>query len=303
MRRSPLVRLIAWRQGLPLEDPETANRLYLERLKKELSASRRVGRAVLLAMDGVYDGSGRLDEARTDFLISNDAVLAAAQEDSRLLAGVSINPARRDALDEVERCAERGAVLVKVLPNAQVFDPAEPRHRSFYRALARRGLALLSHVGFEFSLIGQDQSLGDPKRLRPALEEGVTVIAAHGCSNGLFLFEPHLETMLALARGFGNFYVDTSALTLPNRVGALLRLRGLAEVHDRLVFGTDYPLACFSYPALLAAAPGAFLRAAAASSRFDRHAAVLEGAGLPLGRDLLDILGRPVSGRFRPGNP
>lgn len=276
MRRSLLARLVAWQQGLPLDDAETANRLYLERLQAELSRSRRVRGAVLLGMDGVYGADGRLDEVKTDFLISNDAVLAACRGRS-LLPGVSINPMRRDALEEVERCADLGAALVKVLPNAQAFDPSQARHRAFYKALARRRLPLLSHVGYEFSLIGQDQSVGDPDRLLTALEEGVTVIAAHGCSNGLFFLESHLAALDALAGRWPNFYTDLSALTLPNRFGALLRLRRRPRLFERMVFGTDYPLPVFGWGL------------ASADNRFDKQAAVLEALGVRPGKDLGEL--------------
>ena len=93
--------------------------------------------------------------------------------------------------------ADAGAVLVKVLPNAQQFNPADPRYKPFYRALAERNLPFLSHVGYEFSLIGKDQSLGDPDRLRLALDEGATVIAAHACSYGLIFYEKFLPTIHA----------------------------------------------------------------------------------------------------------
>lgn len=283
MLKSPLLRAVAWLQGLPLDDPETANRRYVELLDAELSKSKTVKKAVLLGMDGAYDASGRLDEARTDFMIANDRVLEAAKGHPRFLAGVSINPARRDAVAEAERCADAGAVLVKVLPNAQCFDPAEPRFRPFYRTLARRGLALLSHVGYEFSLVGQDQSVGDPMRLAPVLEEGVTVVAAHGCSTGLFLYEKYLDAMLALLRRFPRFYVDTSALTLPNRWGAVRRLARMPELGGRLVFGTDYPLPVFSW---------GNLRAWRADNRFDKQAAVLAAAGLPPHADFSALIAR-----------
>jgi uncharacterized protein len=295
--RSPLSKFLAWRQGLPLDDPATANRRYVSNLERELSASTMVGQAVLLGMDGVYDSAGVLDEARTDFLIANDYVFEVTRGSSRLLPGVSINPARRDAVDEVERCAEKGAVLVKVLPNVQAFDPADARFRPFYSALVRLRLPLLSHVGYEFSLIGQDQSVGDPGRLTSALEQGVTVIAAHGCSSGLFLREPHFATMLDLARRHPNFYVDTSALTIPNRVGALLRLRRHPEIWGRLVFGTDYPLPCFAYPCLMTLDVGGFGRAWAAKNRFDRHARVLEGLGLPTRTDLPGLVSAAARAR------
>jgi hypothetical protein len=108
--KGSLARFIAWRLGLPLDRPEECNRLYLERLVSELGRSKRVSRAVALALDGVYDASGRLDEARTDFLISNDAVFSACTaHPDRLLPGASINPRRRDALDELARCKALGA--------------------------------------------------------------------------------------------------------------------------------------------------------------------------------------------------
>lgn len=290
MLRSPLSKFLAWRQGLPLDDAPTANRRYVANLERELGASTRVGQAVLLGMDGVYDSAGNLDEAHTDFLIANDSVFEVTRASARLLPGVSVNPSRRDALDELERCAAKGAVLVKVLPNTQAFDPADRRFRPFYAALARLRLPLLSHVGYEFSLIGRDQSVGDPGRLRAALDEGVTVIAAHGCSSGLFFRERHFPTMLDLVRRYPAFYVDTSALTIPNRVGALLRLRRHPEVFDRLVFGTDYPLPVLAYPCLGMLDVRGYAQARQAMNRFDRQAVVLERLGIPCAAKLPGLL-------------
>lgn len=290
MRDGMVARVVARSQGLPLDDAETANRIYRERLSAALAESRSVARAVILAMDGVYGADGRLDEGHTDFLISNDYVLGLAKENPRFLPGVSVNPNRRDALDELRRCAAAGAALVKLLPNAQVFDPADPRHRPFWREVARLKLPLLSHIGFEFSLIGQDQSVGNPERLVPALEEGVTVIAAHGCSRGLVLGEPHFQTMLDMVRRFPRFFVDSSALTLPNRFGMLLKLRGAAELRPRVLFGTDYPLPVWAFPAL-AAGPAAYLRARAAKNPFDRQFEVQAALGLVPETDFMTVSG------------
>lgn len=284
MLSGPLVRLTARLEGYPLDQPERTNALYLERLLSRLAASRRVSRAVLLALDGAYDASGRLDEARTSMLMSNDAVFAAcASSGGRLLPGASVNPARRDALDELERCAALGAVLVKVLPNAQGFDPGEARYDAFYRALARLGLPLLSHIGAEFSVSSEDghQHLGEPGRLERALDAGATVIAAHGCSSGRLLGqlfgEPHLETALRLAERHPRFFMDASALTLPNRAGMALRLSRQPRLQERLLFGTDYPLVvCW---------PG--------GNYFDRQAAALDALGLRCGADPASVL-RPA---------
>lgn len=290
MRDSPLARLVSWTQDLPMDDAEAANARYLTRLVKTLADSALVARAVALAMDGAYGADGLLDEARTDFLVSNDFVLDAAARHPELLPGASINPMRRDALDELERCAERGAVLVKLLPNAQVFDPSDAKHKKFWRRLGELGLPLLSHIGFEFSLFGRDQSVGDPGRLETALDEGATVIAAHGCSRGLVLGEPHWDVMLGLAEKYPRFFVDTSALTLPNRFGMLLKLRGAHQLAGRMLFGTDYPLPVFAFPALFAAEPGTYSRVQSAANPFDRQVLAQEALGLAPVKDFLDVL-------------
>ncbi len=266
-----------WKQGVDLSRPAAANATYLERLLAELKRSEKVGQVVLLGLDGVYDEQGRLDQAQTDFLISNRYVFRISnQYPDYFLPGVSINPQRSDALDELARCAEEGAVLVKILPNSQRFDPADKRYVPFYRALAEHKMPLLSHVGYEFSLIGQDQRAGDPKRLRVPLEEGVWVIAAHACSYGLMFPEPYFKVFRELAREYPHFYADTSALTLPNRVRTLFLLRRHPELHKRLIFGTDYPLPVFSYP-VLGRVQGKTLKSA---SSFDRQALVLQSLGI-----------------------
>lgn len=277
MLKSLLSRFFTWRQGLDLSRPAMANSTYLERLREELDRSEKVKLVVLLGIDGVYNERGDLDLARTDFLISNRCVLdVAKRHPDYFLSGVSINPQRRDALAELERCLEEGAVLVKILPNAQCFDPSDRRYIHFYRALAKYGMPLLSHVGYEFSLIGQDQTAGDPARLRVALEEGVCVIAAHACSYGLIFPEPYFKVFRELARDYPHFYADTSALTLPNRVRTLFLLRRHPELQDRLIFGTDYPLPVFSYPSL----GRSYRKVSKTKSSFDRHALVLECLGI-----------------------
>jgi hypothetical protein len=276
MLRRSVARFIAWKFGMDLGKPAEANAFYIDRLLRELRGSQQIKKAVVLGMDGIYGGNGMLDRARTDFLISNRYVLEVAKRHPDFfLAGVSINPQRRDALDEIERCAGEGAALVKFLPNAQCFDPADKHYMPFYRALARLKMPLLSHVGYEFSLMGRDQSAGDPERLRAALEEGVSVIAAHGCSHGLFVPEPHLKTALEFARRYARFYLDASALTLPSRVRMLFLLRRHLELQDRLLFGTDYPLPVFAYPSL-----GRGYFRAATANYFDRQTIVLESLGI-----------------------
>ncbi len=272
MLKSPLFRFLLWKHAISRDSPRLGNQKYIDDLLTELRASRFVKQAVLLGMDGVYGTQGQLDQSHTDFMVSNGYVLDVARRyPQEFLAGVSINPQRRDAVEEVHRCADAGAALVKVLPNAQQFDPANRAYIPFFRALAERNLPFLSHVGYEFSLIGKDQSVGDPARLRLPLEEGVTVIAAHACSYGLLLYEKFLPTFRELAATFPNFYADISALALPNRLRMLLHLRKHPELHDRLIFGTDYPLSVPHLAAWGRVGFGALRRIVSTRNRFDRQ--------------------------------
>lgn len=292
--KSPLFRFLLWKHELSPTHPREANRKYLDHLLTELRASRYVQKAVLLGMDGSYDQTGLLNRQHTEFLISNDYVLKTAQAyPDVFLAGPSINPQREDAIEEVHRCADAGAVLVKVLPNAQHFNPADPKYKPFYRALTERKLPLLSHVGYELSLIGKDQSLGDPDHLTLALEEGATVIAAHACSYGLMLYEKFLPTFRKLVATYPNFYADISALTLPNRLKMLLHLRRHPELHDRLLFGTDYPLSVFHVAAWGRVGLSTLRNMMRTKNRFDRQVVVCRELGIGF-RSLGDMLAHPT---------
>lgn len=300
MLNSPLFRFLLWKHGLPRDNPRDANAKYIEDLRTELRASRHVRQAVLLGMDGVYDQAGRLNRNETHFLISNDYVFSTARaHPDDFLAGVSINPQRRDAVDEVHRCAEAGAALVKVLPNAQQFNPADVRYKSFYRAIAERRLPFLSHVGYEFSLIGKDQSVGNPDRLKIALDEGVTVIAAHACSYGLMVYERFLPVLLDFSSRYANFYADISALTLPNRFRMLLHLRRHPEIHERLLFGTDYPLSVTHVATWGRVGLLALRNLVRMKNRFDRQYAVCRSLGVGF-RSIASLVSNPPQPGHRP---
>ncbi len=86
--------------------------------------------------------------------------------------------------------------------------------------------------------------MADPERLRLALEQGVTVIAAHCASNGRNGSERNFDRFLALAAAYPNLHADISALTQVNRLGHLQRVLAHPELHSRLHFGTDMPLPC-----------------------------------------------------------
>src|SRR5204862_7770130 len=122
--------------------------IYAEHLRKLLRESS-MDAIVLLAHERVHDPDGTPRDDLGSLFVPNDVVLNLAAEFPEFLAGVSIHPARPDAMDELERCLERGAVLMKCLPNCQNIDPSDQRYRRFWERMAAAGLPLLAHTGGE----------------------------------------------------------------------------------------------------------------------------------------------------------
>jgi hypothetical protein len=259
--------------------------LLLRRLSARLAGSYRVQSAVVLALDGVVDGRGELDRERTELYIPNDYLASQCRQYDNLLFGASVNPLRRDALERLDQAAGDGAVLVKWLPSIQGADPADRRLIPFYRRLVELGLPLLVHTGEEESFTRADNSLADPARLRLALEQGVTVIAAHCASNGRNGGQRNLERLLPLFAQFPNLYGDISALTLANRLGHLQQVLRHDELRGRLLYGSDMPLpeTGLSTPwlQLFSLGMGEARRLAAIPNPWDRDVALDLALGMP----------------------
>ncbi|MBA3542908.1 MAG: amidohydrolase family protein [Chthoniobacterales bacterium] len=214
--------------------------IYAARLL-ELIRSSSFDAAVLLAHERVYDPDGTVREDLGSMYVPNDVVLDLAAAHPEFLAGVSIHPARSDALEELERCLERGAVLMKCLPNCQSIDCSDVRYRPFWERMAAAGLPLLAHTGGENTVAVVNARLADPKLLRLPLECGVNVIAAH-CATKSGLGDPdYFDDWVALLAEFPNLYGDISAMVSLNRC-AHLRDCLCPEIFPRLVHGSDFPV-------------------------------------------------------------
>jgi len=196
---------------------------------------------VLLAHERVHDPDGTPREDLGSMFVPNDVVLGLAKAHPEFLPGVSIHPARRDALDELERCIEGGAVLMKCLPNCQNIDFSDNRFRAFWERMAAEGLPLLAHTGGEHTVPVINAKLADPRLLRFPLECGVTVIAAHCATKSGALDPDHFDAWVAMLGEFPNLYGDISAMISWNRCGHLRDcLRD--EVAPRILHGSDFPV-------------------------------------------------------------
>ena len=223
-------------------------------------------RAVLLAFDHVHDReTGQPDRSKSVIYVPCELVASVRDEfPDTVAATCSIHPYRADALGALEAAAARGATLCKWLPNSMGIDPTDPRCVPFYARLVALGMPLLCHVGEEHSVdLGTgclDNEMGNPLRLRAALDAGCKVIMAHCASEGraIDLDAPVPEgnvrppradcfdlftRLMDTPRYQGLLYADISSLTAWRRCGTPLRtVLERSDWHARLVHGSDYPV-------------------------------------------------------------
>jgi hypothetical protein len=221
---------------------EKGDSIVADRISERLGQSRYVKKAVILALDGVVGSDGKLDTNRTEVYVPNEFVAAMAATHTNLLFGASVNPYRSDALQQLEWCKAHGAVLIKWIPPIMEINPDDPKLIPFYKKMAELNLPLLSHTGKEGSFSRSSENYGDPAKLRLPLSLGVTVIAAHTASGGIYQGQRGPDRLAALMREYPNLYSDISALTQINRMGALKEALMKPEFSGHLVYGTDFPL-------------------------------------------------------------
>ena len=259
--------------------------LIVARISAGVAASQRVGKAVVLALDGVVDASGELNRATTQVYVPNELVAAATKRYANLCFGASVNPYRFDALERLRSAAAAGAVLLKWIPNIMHIDPADETLRPFYRELRKLRLPLLSHAGQERSFASANDELGDPSRLALPLSMGVTVIAAHIATTGENDGTDNFERLLPLFARYPTLYADVSSLTQINKRGYLQRALAVPGLHERLVFGTDWPLQFSALVSPYYHADRIGLAAAksiaAIDNAWDRDVALKEALGVP----------------------
>lgn len=193
---------------------------------------------------------------RSTFHVPDDYAAAVAKANpSAFEWAASIHPNDPAAIDRLDQAVAQGARAVKWLPPAQGIDPASARCDPFYRRMAVLNVPLITHAGDERAVRGHDQTLGNPLKLRRALDLGARVVIAHCASLGLArdldrgpsspavpsfdLFARLMDEPAHAGRVFG----DLSAVTLGNRTESVLAtLLARRDWHPRLLNGSDYPL-------------------------------------------------------------
>jgi predicted TIM-barrel fold metal-dependent hydrolase len=254
---------------------------YVQRIVEQFRGSS-LSKAVLLAQDCRYDARGEPDVENTSFFVPNDYLLRITRRFPELfIPCVSINPKRRDAIDELERCVERGARILKIHPPIQDVDPGEARFGPFYRLCARRRVILMVHTGAEHSaeVVGNDYSA--PTRLTTALEEGCVVVAAHSGMSAFFDNDDFFPQLAELVQRFPNFYCDTAVLGDKFRWRNLPRLLDSPEVLQRTIYGSDTPFPSNALVSWRRLRPAQLLSMLSEKNLFERSYRLQQALGLP----------------------
>lgn len=213
---------------------------YVEHLLRLVRESS-VGAVCLLAQDEVYEPDGTPRPDLGTFHVPNDYVLRLARQHPEFLPVVSIHPARRNALDELDRCLAAGAVMLKLLPNCHGVNCNDPRYRTFWERMAAARLPLLAHTGGEHTVQVIDPAYADPRTMTLPLECGVTVIAAHAATRSGPFDPEYFHVWAEMLARWPNLYGDTSAWHVPLR-GQHAGISTSGLIAERLLHGSDFPV-------------------------------------------------------------
>jgi uncharacterized protein len=207
-------------------------------------ATSQVDYGVILGFDQVY--SHQTGEAKPKFLqlkIPSQWVFQCAKTHPNLLPGPSINPHRRDALEQLEYCIEQKAVLIKWLPCAQDINPGDTKLLEFYRRLARAEIPILVHMGGERTFHTVNPKWNDVELLRMPLSHGVKVICAHTATPIVASRETdQIPALVKLIKEFPHLWVDNSGLLNPGRFKSAPKVAQNPVIRQRTLYGSDWPV-------------------------------------------------------------
>tara|TARA_R110002072_G_scaffold64203_4_gene159572 strand:- start:10604 stop:11881 length:1278 start_codon:yes stop_codon:yes gene_type:complete len=238
-----------------ITDVENADQQYMDRLAEQVTSEKRIGKILLFAFDYHYKLDGSRDKENSTFYVPNQYVYDMAKKyPEQMIPAISIHPYRKDAVERLEFWAKKGVKFIKWLPNSMHIDPARKEIIPFYKMMAKYDMALISHTGHEKAVEGEEfQELGNPLRLKLALDHGAKIVMSHLASLGecsdfdnqykpVFCFDLFWRLMKT-GKYKGQLYGEISATTLHTRLGKpLLDLLEHPEYHSYFINGSDYPL-------------------------------------------------------------
>lgn len=161
----------------------------------------------------------------------NDFLLGALKQFPIFTGLAALHPDFADYESELDRCVEGGFAGVKLHPDFQKFNMDDERYLPFFRAIAKRNLPILMHMGDARYDYSSPERLGNLLRAVPDL----TVTAAH--FGGYSRWEEVVKHLPKSDR----LYFDTCS-----SLGFLDNDRALRLIDhygvEKFLFGTDFPI-------------------------------------------------------------
>lgn len=229
---------------------------YVACMANSIRESAYVERTCLFGVDCRHDEQGReVHRDKTVCAMTEDILAVAQRYPEAFIPFLSVNPRRQDALDRIDEYVERGCRGAKFLQNYWGLDLNDERFIPYYEKLVAHGLPLIVHVGSEYT-VDSDARYEGIEMIDLPLACGVTVIAAHmGLGRFIHKIRPwrnlsrqprHYDSdyfqLLEKLTQHANLYADISAILAPLRARALRHLAQQTAVHEKLLFGTDFPV-------------------------------------------------------------
>lgn len=155
----------------------------------------------------------------------------------------SVDPYKKDALDEMKRCFyDYGLKGFKFHPSAQKFFPNDKRFYHLFEFCQEKKLPVLIHTGM--TGLGAGMSGGGGIKIKytkpvPCIDDlaadfpELTIIAAHPSW-------PFQEEMIAIALHKANVYIDLSGWS-PKYFPESLKREMKGRLNKKVLFGSDYP--------------------------------------------------------------
>ncbi|WP_201351914.1 amidohydrolase family protein [Hydrogenimonas urashimensis] len=230
------------------------HRAYCDTVIRRVGESKYLKKTVIFGVDARVDEKGRQIHRDLTVCATNEDVYALYRRAPELVIPfMSVNPLRPDALERVEMYVDMGFKGVKFLQNYWNVDTTEARFVPFFEKLRQKGLPLIVHIGSESS-VHSYPACETLRMLEGPLRAGVTTIAAHmgleyslrhpikAFSKNPKHFGDNYHRLLEMLEAHKNLYADISAILTPVRAKVLPHLARQTQVHDKLLFGTDFPV-------------------------------------------------------------
>jgi uncharacterized protein len=229
---------------------------YVASMARSIRESIHVERTCLFGVDSRFDAWGReIGRDRTVCAMTGDVIAVAQRHPDAFIPFLSVNPRRPNALDLIDEYVERGCRGAKFRQNYWGVDLNDRCCVPYYEKLKSYSLPLIIHVGSEYT-IDSDARYEHIEMLDLPLDCGVTVIAAHmglgrvnhkvrwwrNLSKQPRHFDDDYFRLLEKLHRHDNLYADISAILVPLRARALRHLSQQTDLHDKILFGTDYPV-------------------------------------------------------------